>query len=222
MWNYISPSEAVKGGGGIMGVVMFITIDGGDGCGKTTQQQRLCEWLRSMGRDVVLCRDPGGTELGDKVREIVLNGGVGICNVAEMFLFMASRAQLVEEVIRPSVLAGKDVISDRFLISNIVYQGYAGGVSIEEVESSGRIATSGILPDVGIILDVPYEVGVGRIGERAKDRMERKGEEYHKRVRNGFLEYAQKNRLYVVIDAVPPPEEVEQEIRKILLKQGNF
>ncbi|MDR2641469.1 MAG: dTMP kinase [Planctomycetaceae bacterium] len=197
---------------------MFITIDGGDGCGKTTQQHRLCDWLQSLGREVVLCRDPGGTELGDKVRDIVLNGGVEICNVAEMLLFMASRTQLVDEVIRPSIEAGKDVISDRFLISNIVYQGYAGGMSIDAIEFIGNIATFGIMPDVGIILDVPYDVSVKRIRNRAKDRMECKGEEYHKQVRNGFLEYAKKNPFYVVIDAVVPFEEVELEIRKTIRK----
>jgi dTMP kinase len=163
---------------------------------------------------VVLCRDPGGTALGDKVREILLSGGVGISNVSEMFLFMASRAQLVDEVISPSIVSGKDVISDRFLISNIVYQGFAGGMSIDSIELVGGIATCGILPDVGIILDVPYEVSVERIGTRAKDRMECKGEEYHKQVRNGFLEYAKRNPFYVVIDAVAPPEDVARKIIK--------
>jgi dTMP kinase len=200
---------------------MFITIDGGDGCGKTTQQHRLCDWLRSMGRDVVLCRDPGGTKLGDKVREIVLGDGVYICGVAEMLLFMTSRAQLIDEVIQPAIKAGKDVIADRFLISNIVYQGYAGGIPIDAIEFVGNIATSGIEPDIAIILDIPCEVGIERIGNRAKDRMERKGEKFHKQVRNGFLDYAKKNPSCVVIDAVTSPDIVEREIKNAIKTRLN-
>jgi dTMP kinase len=139
-----------------------------------------------------------------------------------MFLFMSARAQLVDEIIRPSILSGKDVISDRFLVSNIVYQGFAGGMSIEAIEFVGKIATCGILPDVGIILDVPYEVGIRRIGNRTKDRMECKGEKYHKLVRNGFLEYAKRNPLYSVIDAVATPDEIEEKIRIILKEHLNI
>ncbi|MDR2169625.1 MAG: dTMP kinase [Planctomycetaceae bacterium] len=222
---------------------MFITLDGGDGCGKTTQQKRLGDWLRSIGREVILCREPGGTQLGDKIRKIVLGNNneneknnisnennknncgdeLCICDVSEMFLFMASRAQLVNEVIKPAILAGKDVISDRFLISSIVYQGYAGGVPIEAIEFTGNIATLGITPDVGIILDIPYEESIKRIGNRVKDRMERKGEEYHKKVRNGFLEYAKKNPSYAIINATATPDEIEKIIRKkIITVHGNL
>ncbi|MDR1925628.1 MAG: dTMP kinase [Planctomycetaceae bacterium] len=237
---------------------MFITIDGGDGCGKTTQQKRLHDWLIQQDREVVLCRDPGGTILGNMIRKIVLHGGntvdntfdntagniagntasnadkekrsvqvVGdgldgvecICDIAEMLLFMASRAELVSEVIRPAIELGKDVISDRFLISNIVYQGYAGGLPIDVIEMVGQVAVSGLLPDVGIILDVPYEVGIKRISNREKDRMEEKGEAYHKRVRNGFLEYAKNNSRYIVINADQDQDIVETEIREVIQKK---
>ncbi|MDR2346057.1 MAG: dTMP kinase [Planctomycetaceae bacterium] len=254
---------------------MFITIDGCDGCGKTTQQIRLGKWLQSKGRDTVLCRDPGGTTLGNKIREIVLGGNIKnfdnknitknkiynngnndgkfqdemlndnisdksnklnvsdkgsdnygenihICNVAEMLLFMASRSQLVNEIIYPAIMSGKDVISDRFLISNIVYQGYAGGVSIEAIEFIGEIATSGIKPDLGIILDIPYEVSVKRMNNRLKDRIESKGEKYHKSVCDGFLDYAKKNPHYAVIDASPAADVVELAIRQAVETKINY
>ncbi|MDR1480845.1 MAG: dTMP kinase [Planctomycetaceae bacterium] len=195
---------------------MFITIDGGDGSGKTTQQRLLYDWLQSLGREVVLCRDPGGTRLGDKVREIVLGDGVNICGISEMFLFMTARAQLIDEVIRPALDAGKDVIADRFLVSNIVYQGYAGGMAIKDIELIGNVATGGIKPDVAIILDIPCGVSVERTGGRARDRMERKGEEFHQKVRDGFLDYAKKNPEYVVLDAISSIGIVEESIRNVI------
>jgi dTMP kinase len=121
-------------------------------------------------------------------------------------------------VIYPAIVSGKDVVSDRFLISNIAYQGYAGGVSIDSIERVGEVATTGIKPDVAIILDIPHEISIKRIGGRSKDRMEQKGEEYHKRVRNGFLDYAKKNPQYIIIDASAPPDIVENEIKKIIEK----
>ncbi|MDR1962592.1 MAG: dTMP kinase [Planctomycetaceae bacterium] len=198
---------------------MFITFDGGDGCGKSTQQKRLGDWFQSQGYEVVLCRDPGSTALGNEIRQILLHGHeLRIENKTEMLLFMAARAQMVEEIIRPALEMGKMVISDRFLLSNLVYQGYAGGISLEILEKVGQIAVDGIMPDLAMILDIPYEVAIERIGNRnVPDRMEQKGEEFHRRVRNGFLQHAaiHPNR-YVVIDAVPPPQEVETAIQNVI------
>ncbi len=195
---------------------MFLTIDGGDGCGKSTQQQRLGDWLTSLGRRVVLCRDPGSTDLGDAVRNILLHGReLKIFDRTEMLLFMAARAQMVEEVIRPALANGCDVISDRFLLSNIVYQSYAGNVPLHELETVGAIAVGGLRPDLSIILDVPCEIGRQRIGRRAApDRMELKGEAYHQRVRQGFLDHAATDpQRYVVVDASGTPDEIETVIR---------
>ncbi len=195
---------------------MFISFEGGDGCGKSTQQRRLAAWLESRGREVVLCRDPGSTSLGDAVRNILLHGTeLKIADRTEMFLFMAARCQMVEELIRPALVAGKVVLSDRFLMSSFVYQGFAGGVPLESLESTGRIAVDGIMPDLSVVLDLPYEVAVRRIGGRAEpDRMERKGEEYHRRVRDGFLHFARIDpRRCEVVDATKTPGEVEQAIR---------
>ena len=198
---------------------MFLTLDGSDGCGKSTQLKRLGDRLTSQGRRVVLCRDPGSTGLGNAVREILLHGReLNIADRTEMLLFMAARAQMVEEVIRPALAEGADVLSDRFLLSNIVYQSYAGGVPLHELETVGNIAIGGLRPDISIVLDVPYEAAVQRIGQRAvADRMELKGEEYHQRVRRGFLAHAATDpSRYAVVDAVGSPEEVEKAIMAII------
>ena len=197
---------------------MFITLDGGDGCGKSTQIQRLAENLNSQGHKVVCCRDPGSTPMGDAVRDILLNRQeLYIADITELFLFTAARSQLVREVIRPALETGKIVLSDRFLISTFVYQCYAGGVPEEVLKSISAAAVGETLPDLGIVLDIPYEVAVRRMGHRAlPDRMERKGEEYHRLVREGFLRYAAAEpERYVVIDASPPVEDVAAMIEKI-------
>lgn len=198
---------------------MFITLDGCDGCGKSTQQKRLGHSFQSQGYEVVLCHDPGSTALGNKIRHILLHGHeLRIDNKTEMFLFMAARTQMVEEVIRPALNDQKIVISDRFLISNFVYQGYAGGISLNTLETIGQIAVEDIMPDLAVILDIPYEIAVQRIVNRdAADRMEQKGEKYHRQVRNGFLQYAAIHQTHcVVIDAAPPPNNVEIAIQNVI------
>ena len=199
---------------------MFITLDGGDGCGKSTQLHLLAEKLQLLGHETVCCRDPGSTSLGDAVRNILLNRQeLRIADITEVLLFTAARSQLVREVIRPALKTGKIVLSDRFLISTFVYQCYAGGVSTAALEAISAEAVGETLPDLGIVLDIPYEVAVQRIGGRAApDRMESKGEEYHRRVREGFLHYATESEQYVVIDATPPPEEVADAVWKCVSK----
>jgi dTMP kinase len=201
---------------------MFITLDGSDGCGKSTQQKRLGFCFQSQGYEVVLCRDPGSTTLGNEIRRILLHRHeLRIENKTEMFLFMAARAQMVEEIIRPALNTEKIVISDRFLLSNYVYQGYAGGIPLDILETVGQIAVEGLTPDLAIILDIPYEIAVKRIENRNEsDRMEQKGEKYHRQVRNGFLQYAAIHPdRYVIIDAVPPPNKVEQAIRNVIYER---
>ncbi len=198
---------------------MFLTIDGGDGCGKSTQLQRLADWLQAQGERVVLCRDPGSTSLGDAVRNILLHRQeLNIADRTEMFLFMAARSQMVEELIRPALADGQVVLSDRFLLSSFVYQGYAGGVPLRELEIVGNIAVNGVFPDLGIVLDSPYEVAVQRIGRRTGfDRMESKGEAYHQRVRQGFLEHAATDPdRYVVVDSTQPLDDVAKMVRTMV------
>lgn len=170
----------------------FLALEGPDGGGKSTQSARLAAWLRDEGLDVVTCRDPGSTPLGERLREVILHGDeVRPSMRAEMLLYMASRAQLVDEVILPSLLAGRVVVSDRFLLSNLVYQGAAGGLALEEIARVGVVATAGLFPDRTLILDVSPETGRARTGP-ARDRIEARSSEYHDRVRQGFLEVARR------------------------------
>lgn len=166
----------------------FLVLDGPDGGGKTTQVARLVAWLRDQGVDAVACRDPGGTALGNRLRSLLLDHAeshVPIAVQTEMLMYMASRAQLVEEVIRPALAAGKIVVSDRFLLANVVYQGYAGGLDPDGVWRVGMIATAGLLPDLTLVLDIDPQVATKRVGA-PRDRMEARPVEYHARVRDGF------------------------------------
>jgi dTMP kinase len=196
---------------------MFLSIDGGDGTGKSTQVELLAEWLRQQGRDVVVCRDPGSTPLGEAVRGILLDRhDLDIHRRSEMLLYMAARTQLVEEVIRPSLELGKTVLCDRYLLANVAYQGHGGGLDVAQLWEVGRVATGGLMPELTIVLDVPAEVAVRRMA-RPLDRMEKQGAEFHARVRQGFLtEAAQMPKKIVVVNAAGSIEEVQAEIRRIV------
>lgn len=201
---------------------LFVCLDGPDGGGKTTQAARLAAWLRARGAEVVTCRDPGGTALGERLRQILLDRGtVHLSLRAEMLLFMASRAQLVDEVIRPALARGAIVLTDRFLLANIVYQGYAGGLPIDQVARVGLAATGDLLPDLTLVLDVAPEAARRRTGG-ARDRMEDRPSESQVRVREGFLDAARAAgeplcpyypATTVVVDASAPAEVVEARIR---------
>jgi dTMP kinase len=194
---------------------MFISIDGGDGTGKSTQAKLLCDWLRQQGREVVACRDPGSTRLGEAVRNILLDRhDLEIHRRSEMLLYMAARSQMVEEVIRPALVQGKMVVSDRYLLANVVYQGYGGGLDVATLWEVGRVATGGLMPDLTLVLDLPSDLATARIA-RPLDRMELQGDAFHTRVREGFLKEAtlapERNR---VISAAAGIEAVQAEIRK--------
>lgn len=192
---------------------MFLSIDGGDGTGKSTQIALLCQWLAEQGHDVVTCRDPGSTPLGEAIRGLLLDRhDLTIHRRSEMLLYMAARAQLVEEVIRPAIQAGKVVVSDRYLLANVVYQGYGGGLDVPTLWEVGRVATGGLMPDVTLVLDMPAEAAAARL-DRALDRMEKQGDAFHARVREGFVAEAAKLPGAVVIDAGRPIDDVQADIR---------
>ena len=194
---------------------MFFSFDGVDGVGKSTQMKRFQQWLVDRGQEVVACRDPGSTLLGEAIRRILLeHNQTPIHRRSEMLLYMAARTQLVEEIIRPALEAGKTVVCDRFLLANIVYQGHAGGVDLEQVRAVGAVAVAGIVPDLTFLLDMPADEAQGRAG-RAPDRMEAQGLAYLERVREGFLQEARRQPQIVRIDAGRPIEEVQEEIRRI-------
>lgn len=192
---------------------MFFSFDGLDGVGKSTQMDLFVEWLRAAGHDVVQCRDPGSTPLGEAIREILLGHEFVISRTSEMLLFMAARAQLVEEVIRPALSAGKTVVSDRFLLANAVYQGHAGGLDVADIWRVGRVATAGLMPEMVFLLDMPPRAASGRI-DRQLDRMENQGAGFQARLRQGFLtEAAADPARIVVVDAARPIEAVQRDIR---------
>ena len=194
---------------------MFISFDGVDGVGKSTQTELFVAWLREQGHSVVTCRDPGSTELGERLRSLVLKAtDIKINAESEMLLYMAARAQLVSEVIQPALAAGQYVVSDRFLLANVVYQGHAGGLNPQSIWNVGKIATAGRQPDLTIVLDMPLEKAVGRIG-RELDRMEAKGMEFLQRVREGFLAEAEGAPEQIkVINADQQIDEVQADIRQ--------
>jgi dTMP kinase len=196
---------------------MFFSFDGIDGVGKSTQVHRFVDALRTVGHDVVACRDPGSTPLGEQIRELLLRHDehMSIARPSEMLLYMAARAQLVEEVIRPSLAAGRVVVSDRFVLANIVYQGHAGGLDPEAIRRVGHVATGGIEPDCTFLLDMPPELADSRM-HRSLDRMEQQGPDYRRRLREGFLaEAARPDGRIHVIDASEPIDAVQAAIWQV-------
>ncbi len=195
----------------------FLSFDGVDGVGKSTQMELLCDWLRESGCCVVACRDPGSTPLGEVLRDIVLGRhDTPIHRRSEMLLYMAARAQLVEQVIRPALNEGKTVVSDRFLLANVVYQGHAGGLDVDDVWTVGKVATGGLQPDLSIVLDMNAEAAAARI-RRSLDRMEGQGIDFLDRVRQGFLaEAEQQPDSIIVVDADRDIESVQMEVRELI------
>jgi dTMP kinase len=203
----------------VSGKGLFISIEGPDGAGKTTQARILLEKLKSMGLQALLTREPGGTSIGEEVRKILLNPYFQEMTVScEAFLYCAARSQLVSQVIRPSLEKGIIVISDRFVDSSIVYQGYAGGENLEMIRELNLWATGGLKPDKTFLLDLQAKKGLQRLegknkkeGSPGKDRMEQKDPGFHSRVREGFLQLARRDpQRFQLIDAEKPPEEVHQ------------
>lgn len=191
----------------------FISLDGLDGSGKSTQLVRLAERLRTAGRAVTTCNDPGGTDLGAKVREILLFGRQTQMSLrAEALLFMASRAELVERVVAPALARGETVLSDRYLLANVVYQGHAGGLDPAELWQLGAFSTAGIQPDLTLILDLPVPAARSRQSP-TRDRMESRDDWYFQRVRDGFLlEARRRPELHRVIDATADTDAVHEAI----------
>lgn len=193
---------------------MFIVFEGGDGAGKTTQVALLASWLESSGRTVVCTRQPGGTELGARIRELVLSPASGDVDPrAEALLYSADKAQHVAETIRPALAAGADVVCDRYVDSMIAYQGAGRVLDASEIAEISQWATGGLRPDLTILLDVDPADALADKDE--SDRLEAAGEDFHARVREGFLALAaQDPERYVVIAARQPREEIAEQVRR--------
>jgi dTMP kinase len=169
----------------------LIVFEGPEGAGKTTQVRMLAEWLGAKGRTVVAAREPGGTPLGDAIRSLLLDPAAHITARAEGLLFMASRAQLVEQEIRPALDRGATVLLDRFFLSTYAYQVAGRGLPQDEIRAANRLATSDLRPDLTLLLELPVDVGLSRAAQRGPaDRMERADAEFHARVARAFGEFA--------------------------------
>jgi dTMP kinase len=191
----------------------FITIEGPDGAGKTTQAEALAEHLRRHGRDVLLTREPGGTWLGERIRELLLartGSAASTDPVTDAILFSAARRQLVSEVIRPALARGSTVVCARYADSTIAYQGYGAGVPLDRLRALEAMATDGLQPDLTVLLDLPVEAGLARKAPGDVTRFEAEFDlPFHRRVRDGFLALAQASPdRFVVVDATRPPEAV--------------
>lgn len=193
---------------------LFITFEGADGCGKTTQMNLLKDYLVQNGYEVVLTREPGAKGLGEQLREILLNYDGEVADKCESFLFLADRAQNIETIVIPSIKQGKIVLCDRHIDSTVAYQGYGRGLDLDEINYLNNIATGGIKPDLTYVFDVDVETSAKRVGDE-KDRMESAGKEFFNRVRNGYLELAKKEPQRIkVIDSTRSIEEVFQNVLK--------
>lgn len=196
----------------------FLTLEGPDGGGKSLQAARLVERLRQRGVPVVFTREPGGTPVGEEVRRLILDPGNDLADQTEVLLYAASRAENVEQVIRPALAEGKVVVGERFVDSSLAYQGYALGGGVEAVRQVNAFATGGLTPDLTLLLDVTPEVGLTRVGKRGEgetgDRIEQRKLDYHRRVREFYLRLAKEEpgRIRVIPTDGRTPEEVEADL----------
>jgi len=193
---------------------LFITLEGGEGSGKSSQAQALKALVEGAGRSVTVTREPAGCPLGQRVRELLSDPSLELDARSELFLFVAARAQHVAEVIRPALEHNDIVICDRFADSTVAYQGYGRGLSLEDVRLANRIATQGLVPDLTVLLDVPVEMGLARKqGEKVSERTGQEGAEFHERVRQGYLAMAgEEPERFLVVDGTIPPEEITRAI----------
>lgn len=199
---------------------IFITFEGIEGSGKSTVAEIVGRRFREAGRRTVITREPGGTAVSERIREILLDPEAYNMHArAELLLYLASRAQLVEEVIRPGLDAGMVVLCDRFFDATTAYQGWARGLGEDITDQLNSFAVQGVIPDLTLLLDLDVDEGFGRgphrrekTGEARRDRLELESEAFHRKVREGYLRIAEREKRVVVIDAARPLEEVEREI----------
>lgn len=199
---------------------MFITFEGPDGSGKTTQVRQLADWLRERGHDVVLTREPGGTDIGDQIRAVLHDPANGAMDArTEILLYSASRAQHVTQRILPALAANKIVVSDRYADSTLAYQGYGRGLDLEALRRITRFATGGLTPDLTLYLDITPEQGLQRrqVGGDEWNRLDAEAIDFHRRVRAGYLELVrQEPERWVVINATRSVGDVQAEIRALV------
>ena len=196
----------------------FVTFEGPEGSGKTTKARLLADYLQSRGFPVLLTREPGGTAISEQIREVLLSTrNQAMQHETEALLFSAARAQIIAELIRPALAAGKIVICDRYADSTLAYQGYGLGLDLDALRAITRFATGGLVPDLTFYVDVPVEIGLARKHRGELNRLDQKDIAYHARVRAGYLEMAQSEpKRWIVIDGARSVDGVQQEIRQLV------
>ncbi len=196
---------------------MFIAIEGIDGAGKSTQVHLLAQWLKQQGHTVQVCRDPGSTDLGESIRQLLLQSRHQIGAKAQMLLYMAARAQMVDERIAPWLhRPGTVVVCDRYVLSNVVYQGYGCGLDPQTIWQVGQVATAGVMPQLTLVLDVELAVARRRL-QGPRDRIESLGEDFFRRLIDGYRREAARDPQHIVlVPAEGPAEQVHQAIRQIV------
>lgn len=200
----------------------FITLEGPEGAGKTTQLKLLSKFLQDEGIEHVITRDPGGTSLGKPIRRLLLNAESVVSPVAELLLYEADRAQNVSEVIMPGLAEGKVVFCDRYVDSTIAYQGFGRGIDLDLIEQLNNVASQGLKPKCTILFDIESSAGLARLHPSGHDRLEREALEFHQKVRNGYLELAKKDdRRWRVLDASMPMHMVQEQLRKFVMEALN-
>jgi len=199
---------------------LFITLEGPDGSGKTTQAHLLAHWLQEEGHPVVLVREPGGTTIGERIREVLHDPAhTGMSPWTEVFLYCAARAQVVAEIIRPALAAGQTVLCDRYADSTLAYQGYGRGLDLDALRRVLYLATGGLTPDLTFCLDISPEEGLARrrTGGGEWNRLDRETVDFHRRVRAGYLELASlEPQRWIVVDAARPVDAVQADLRALL------
>jgi len=197
---------------------LFITFEGADGCGKTTQINLLNDYLLKKNYKTIVTLEPGGSDIGKNLRQILLHHKGFVSDKAELFLYLADRAQHIEEIVNKNILEGNIVLCDRCIDSTVAYQGYARGEDIEKINFLNEIATGGKKPDITFVLDIETEIAQQRLGNQ-KDRLEQEGMDFHKKVRLGYLELAKKYPERIkVINSNQPIEKVFSEVKSYIDK----
>ncbi|MBI4726387.1 dTMP kinase [candidate division TA06 bacterium] len=200
---------------------LFVSFEGIEGCGKTTQASLLAKWLKSQGHQVVVTREPGGPPIAEKIRKVLLDSrNHHMSPLAELLLLQASRAQHLAQVIIPALKTGKIVICDRFADSSTAYQGYGRGMDLEMVKQLNQIAVDGCWPKLTLVFDLPVELGFSRAAgrKRALDRMEQQQKAFHRKVRRGFLAIAKADPARVkVLDGSQLPDVIQAAVRQLVL-----
>jgi dTMP kinase len=196
---------------------LFIVLEGAEGSGKSTQLRLLADWLQAQRIPHVATREPGGTAVGEEIRQVLLHGH-DMPPITELLLYNAARAAFVADIVKPALAAGKVVVADRFWLSSIAYQGYGRGLPVDEVQAICEFAAAGLKPDLTIILDVPVQTGHERRSARsAADRIERAGDDFHERVAEAYRLLPQTIADVEMVPGTGPADEVQERVRALLL-----